>query len=277
VSVSDTFDITVANTNDAAVIGDPTSSTVAEDRNVVSGKLVAAGTISVTDVDTGDVGFQAGVLPGSLGGQLSLAADGSYSYAISNTLAAVQDLGDGQKAYDAFTIRSADGTEKTISFTVNGANEVRIGTASNDTMIGTAAHETFFGSEGNDTINGGAGNDKLVGAAGADTLIGGLGNDAFIFYDPSESVGTRDRINDFTQGQDVVDLSWIDANSNLAGNQAFKWAGNNPGVMNYSVDWYQDTKKGVTIVQADVSGDGKVDFQLELLGRYTLTESDFLL
>ena len=37
--------------------------------------------------------------------------------------------------------------------------------------------------------------------------------------------GLRDIITDFTHGQDKIDLSAIDANTRVAGNQAFTWRG----------------------------------------------------
>jgi hypothetical protein len=34
---------------------------------------------------------------------------------------------------------------------------------------------------------------------------------------------------------------------------------------------------GVTLVEGDVNGDGKADFQIELSGLHTLTGADFIL
>ena len=44
----------------------------------------------------------------------------------------------------------------------------------------------------------------------------------FIFNDGDTGLGgLRDRIQDFQQGTDVIDLSGIDANATTAGNDAF--------------------------------------------------------
>src|SRR5207244_3574998 len=83
---------TIHGSNDAAVIGTPTVADVTEDTSVnLAGNLTAAGSISITDTDTGEAHFQTTVSgdPGNLG-HLVLAADGSYTYTVAN--AAVQFL-----------------------------------------------------------------------------------------------------------------------------------------------------------------------------------------
>ncbi len=83
--------------------------------------------------------------------------------------------------------------------------------------------------EGN-ILNGGAGNDTLIGGSGSDTLIGLQGNDALegkggadIFLFGFIRSGERDRISDFVIGEDVIDLSQIDANRDRAGEQSFRF------------------------------------------------------
>src|SRR6185295_4544576 len=95
---------TINGVNDAAVIGTPTVSTVTEDSAVdVDGKLSAAGSISISDADAGQASFSTSVTgdAGNLG-TLVLAANGSYTYSVSNAL--VQFLGDGQTKVDSFTV-----------------------------------------------------------------------------------------------------------------------------------------------------------------------------
>ncbi len=85
------------------------------------------------------------------------------------------------------------------------------------------------GGEGN-ILNGGAGNDTLIGGSGSDTLIGLQGDDALqgkggadIFLFGFIRSGERDRIADFVIGEDVIDLSQIDANRDRAGEQSFRF------------------------------------------------------
>ncbi|NQW83505.1 MAG: hypothetical protein HQ450_06105 [Alcaligenaceae bacterium] len=108
--------------NDPALIGDPTVADVTESFQVVSGNLQALGTISVSDVDQYQSGFQTGVTSavGALG-NLVLAVDGTYAYRVAN--AAVLYLGDAETKVDTFTIKSIDGTPKDVSFTIHGTNQ----------------------------------------------------------------------------------------------------------------------------------------------------------
>ncbi|MHC5597331.1 MAG: lamin tail domain-containing protein [Nostoc sp.] len=56
-------------------------------------------------------------------------------------------------------------------------NDILDGGAADDILLGELDNDTLIGGAGNDSLNGGAGNDNLNGGAGNDTLVGGLGND----------------------------------------------------------------------------------------------------
>ena len=114
--------ITIGGANDAAVIGTPTVSAVTEDVAVVAGILKATGSISISDAEANQSTFQTAVT-GALGnlGSLGLGANGSYLYTVTNSL--VQYLGATDSKVDSFTITSADGTDKVVSFTINGTND----------------------------------------------------------------------------------------------------------------------------------------------------------
>ena len=105
-----------------------------------------------------------------------------------------------------------------------GSHDSLSGLAGNDSLSGLAGNDTLDGGAGNDTLNGGSGNDTLIGGVGKDALTCGAGNDIFDFNALTElglDSATRDVITDFTVGQDKIDLSTIDANTLLAGDQAF--------------------------------------------------------
>jgi Ca2+-binding RTX toxin-like protein len=98
----------------------------------------------------------------------------------------------------------------------------KTGTANGDSISGSIFADTFDGAAGADTLFGYLGNDTLKGGTGADSLTGGAGVDTFLFTALNQSSGTSyDKINDFVHGTDKIDVSAIDANSALAGNQAF--------------------------------------------------------
>ena len=83
-----------------------------------------------------------------------------------------------------------------------------------DMMYGGNGDDRVFGGKGNDILTGGAGNDVLKGGPGEDTLIadgndmdvlfGGTEQDTFQFF-PSDVGGGS--IRDFTDGEDVIDLT----------------------------------------------------------------------
>lgn len=67
---------------------------------------------------------------------------------------------------------------------------------------GNSLDNLLWGSAGADTLNGAAGDDHLHDGAGSDVLTGGLGADVFVFGRD----GAVDRITDFSDGQDLIDL-----------------------------------------------------------------------
>ena len=124
-------------------------------------------------------------------------------------------------------------------------NDLIYGDAGNDKLWGQSENDTIYGGDGNDRIGGGsgedhlygdAGNDVISGTGGRDWLTGGAGNDRFDWDNVTKSApgaANRDVIVDFfgagAKGGDVIDLSTIDANSGVGGNQAFIFGGTGAG------------------------------------------------
>lgn len=206
---------------------------------------------------------------------------------------------------------TADYSAFTTGLTVNLGNSVAVslvtGSGSVDANADTlTGFENFTGGSGNDVIvgsgvnaivnilNGGAGNDRITGGFGVDQLIGGAGSDVFIYtstddlgavfaLNNSTALATQaERIQDFTQGQDRIDLSAIDARVGTTGNQAFNFLGtaafttaNTNGGLRYS--YLAD--QNITVVEGSVDADPALDteFQIVLSGRVNLTANDFVL
>lgn len=82
-------------------------------------------------------------------------------------------------------------------------NDLMGGDAGNDKLYGGLGNDGLVGGEGNDTLYGFAGDDRLYGGEGNDFLSGDAGNDVFIFGAGSG----HDTIRDFTDGEDVIDIS----------------------------------------------------------------------
>lgn len=156
-----------------------------------------------------------------------------------------------------------------------------------DTVDGGLAQDRVEGGNGDDLVIGGVGIDTILGGAGADTLrggasrdfiYGGLDEDVFEFRALSDSrAGTsfRDSIMDWEAGIDLIDLQLIDANTTLAGNQAFSWVGTGAltaaGQLGYVISGPD------VIIRGDVTGDLVVDFEIRLAARTTVWVSDILL
>ncbi|NHQ88221.1 retention module-containing protein, partial [Iodobacter sp. HSC-16F04] len=141
--------VTVVGTNDAAVItpnqpGDDAGS-VKEDTTLTTG-----GTLLVNDKDAGQSSFQAQTDTDGTYGKFSIGTDGKWTYTLNNNDPVVQALKDGDVKTETFTVKSADGTESTITVAVNGTNETAT------VGHGAVQEDTVQSSSGTLTATGGA-------------------------------------------------------------------------------------------------------------------------
>jgi serralysin len=182
------------------------------------------------------------------------------------------DTLDGGAGFDAATY-----TESATGVAVNLTTGIGIGgNAAGDILIGI---ENISGSQFNDILIGNAGANALVALNGKDTLTGNAGADRFLFTAVGETpVGAnRDIITDFNHSQgDRIELAAIDANTVVAGNQAFAFIGS--GAFTNVAGQLRFAASGTdTIVAGDVNGDGVADFNIQLTGVIALVVGDFSL
>ena len=188
---------------------------------------------------------------------------------------------------EVLTVNVTNVSPETIVGTA--AANILAGGGDRDRLFGLGGNDKLFGNGSSDTLAGGAGNDILTGGLGFDTLIGGFGRDVMtggahrdIFdfnalVDTGKTLVTRDVIRDFSHVQgDDIDLSTIDAKVGVLGNQAFSFIGQSAftgvkGQLHYKF------AGSATLVEGDVNGDKKADFQIELTGHKLLTSGDFIL
>lgn len=158
-----------------------------------------------------------------------------------------------------------------------GAIRTVTGSAFADRIIGDATANALRGRAGSDTLSGNAGNDTLTGGAGRDLLTGGVGSDVFVFATVADSAkgAARDVIRDFARGAsgDDIDLSAIDANTRMAGNQTFAFSGT---LAAKNAVWIKAIGPDL-IVRADVNGDRVADLEIAVKGIASLTAGDFIL
>jgi len=178
----------------------------------------------------------------------------------------------------AETASSAD-DNRFIQGVLSG-NDTFLGSNGGDVVMGYGGNDRLDGKGGNDTLKGGTGNDILIGGGGKDTLFGNGGADTFVFNrvsDSGRSLGTADVIKDFSRAQrDRIDLSGIDADTKSAGNNAFKFIGDDEFHGKAGELRYEKSGK-TTIVEGDVDGDGSADFVIKVQGAIDFQASDFIL
>lgn len=204
---------------------------------------------------------------------------------------------------DASEIRGGAGGDRIFGL---GGDDMLFGDGANDFIQGGNGNDELHGGDGQDQLDGGSDNDmlfggddnsldRLTGAAGDDMLDGGGGrdilrgdsisgsvittggNDVFDFNDVNDSLagGLRDIIRDFIQGEDMIDLSDIDA---IMGgpNNAFNFVGTSAFTGTAGEMRYQFGGRN-TIISMDVDGDGIADMQIQLNGNIDLLANDFVL
>ncbi|HEX8308848.1 MAG TPA: M10 family metallopeptidase C-terminal domain-containing protein [Allosphingosinicella sp.] len=235
------------------------------------------------------------VLNGGLGADSMIGGAGNDLYFVDN-------------AGDTVTEQAGGGNNDTVStglsgYTLGDNVENLILTGSSGDANGNAGDNVLTGNAGSNRLNGGAGNDRLIGGDGVDFLTGGAGNDVFVGEINATKVASKngpislDVILDFSKG-DLLDLSGIDANTGIAGDQAFTLVNSaNPknagelsirhfGNMNAAeaalgmeldgVDGASPFGGPVSVVFGNVDG-GDADFAIVFVNSPNLTVSDFIM
>jgi len=284
-SASQTFVLDVLPVNDAPnILSVVTGGSVAE--NAANGTFVAQ--LQGTDPDTGAVLHYS--LVDNAGGRFAVnagtgavtVANGNfldYETAASHSIVARVTDQSGLSRDLTTVIAVTDVFEAPAYNDIRGSNGI-------DVLIGTTRADQISGLGGRDVIYGGDGNDIIDGGAGADILFGGSGADIFRYTtvsDAPRATGSlaalnREIIADFQSGSDRIDLSAIDANTRLVGDQAFSYIGGSAfggvaGQLRYSGG----------ILSGDVNGDRVADFEIQLFQPSitqplpSLTFADFVL
>ncbi|MDH3667567.1 MAG: VCBS domain-containing protein [Paracoccaceae bacterium] len=116
---SEVITVTITGVNDTATVSGADSGSVTED-----GTLIASGSVTVSDVDTGENTVQIVSGGGATYGTYDVAVDGTWTYTLDNSNLTVQGLNAGATLIDNFTVFSADGTgSQLVTITINGTDE----------------------------------------------------------------------------------------------------------------------------------------------------------
>ena len=117
--------ITITGTNDAAVIAGVDTGGVTEDGGALQ---VTTGTLTISDIDTGEELFTAGGASGTYG-SVTIDAAGAWTYTLDNANAAVQALPLDATMNDTVTVTAIDGTTHDITITITGTNDAAVSLA----------------------------------------------------------------------------------------------------------------------------------------------------
>lgn len=147
---------------------------------------------------------------------------------------------------------------------------------------GSATKDNMNGTYLNDSLNGAEGDDRITGGFGFDTLTGGKGADRFIYSNVKDAPVSRlgiETITDFSSKErDKIDLSKIDANDSLKGDQAFSKpvvGANFSGLFKKAGELFFDST--TSVLYGNVNADSAPDFAIKLNGVTTISASDIIL
>ena len=153
-----------------------------------------------------------------------------------------------------------------------------------DLLFGNEFANRLTGNGGDDTLRGRAGIDQFEGGEGADTLIGDEGADVYvtgagadtIIFNQAPNAAERDRITDFTSGEDIlqIDVS-VFGGGLVAGGTAQLVANGNPVADAAGGTFLYDTDNGTLRFDADGNGAGGAVLFAFLQNVPTLLASDF--
>ncbi|MEL6479290.1 MAG: hypothetical protein AAFR17_18325 [Pseudomonadota bacterium] len=218
------------------------------------------------------------LLNGGSGGDVLDGGDGldtaDYSDANGRVRADLQGAvsGTGAAAGDTFSgIENLTGSRRDDVLFGDGGDNILRGGNFFDRLTGRAGDDTILGEGGADAIAGNTGQDIMTG--------GGAGRDRFIYFNIADSrpgFATRDRITDFTAGEDRIEIGRFDADETRGGNQAFEFIGSDFFSGDAGELRFVQTATR-TLVRADIDGDKATDFEIELTGQVDLTAGDFVL
>jgi Ca2+-binding RTX toxin-like protein len=153
------------------------------------------------------------------------------------------------------------------------------GSSLSDTLTGDGLANRLDGDDANDTLRGGAGADTLIGGEGHDTLFGGDGADTFIWRRTDETAATlaaADDVFDFSEAAgDLLDVSLIDADTIVTGNQSFSFIGTDAFTEAGQINWF--SQGGNTYIALNTDADSGAEAFIEVAGLQTVEASWFLL
>jgi Ca2+-binding RTX toxin-like protein len=187
----------------------------------------------------------------------------------------VAGIGDGNDAYFGDEVTGGVGIDTLNMSAITANTSVNLGTGLGG--LGSAVSvqsgsDTLWGVE---NVVTGSGADTITASDAVNVMDGGTGNDTFVFKTVAAANG--DTIVGFETG-DKIDLSNIDANQSMAGNQSFTLV--SPAitsVQQLSVRHETRADGDYTVIEGNVNDANAPDFKVSIQGTHNLAASDFTL
>lgn len=260
---------------------------------VLTGAAISGTGNELANVITGNE--LANIIDGGAGADTMAGGAGNDLYIVDDAGDVVIELGgDGND-----TVRTG-----LASYTLGAHVENLILTGSSADGTGNGLDNVLTGNAQSNRLDGGAGNDRLIGGDGIDYLTGGAGADVFVGEINATKTASKlgnisvDVVLDFVSGTDKIDLSGIDANTGIAGDQAFTLVKSaNPSnageisirhfgninaaeaALGFDIDGVDGPSSflgPVKVVLGNVDG-GSVDFAMVFIGAPDILVTDFVL
>jgi O-antigen biosynthesis protein len=210
-------------------------------------------------------------LYGGSGTDMLIGGPGGNSFYVNSPATVIDDsAGSSDTAYSSVSFMLPHNVD---TLYVYGQGLTGQGNSQYDSLFGDGTNgTTLIGGSGGDYMVGGAGNDTFEPGTGPDLMYGQAGDNDFVFRSAADApVGPNPTtIADFVQGADKIDLSAITG----ADGQPLTFIGTSP-FSHTDGEVRQVTSGSDTIVEGDLNGDGNADFEIELIGNYTLQTDDF--
>jgi Ca2+-binding RTX toxin-like protein len=161
-------------------------------------------------------------ITGGAGADWLVGGDGNDTFVQTIDTGGIDRLFGGAAGADAGAADTIDYSGASAGVVVQLSGYATVNQAGGATLAVFAGIENAAGTAFSDALIGNAADNRLTGGAGGDWLVGGGGADTFVYAGIGDGAG--DSIRDFTQTQDRIDLSAIDANPLAPGNDAFTFS-----------------------------------------------------
>ena len=170
--------------------------------------------------------------------------------------------------------QGTDAVKSSISYTLeNNVENLSLISGKAIDGEGNNLNNRIKGNKNKNDLKGKGGKDTLIGGLEKDTLTGGGAADKFIYNtinDSGTTGATRDVITDFA-GADKINLSKIDADKGVSGNQEFVFIGSDPFTEAGQVRFNNG------LLSVNRNDDLTADMQIKLLGVTTFDENSLIL